>query len=66
MARFFKFHSVAELEAACEQLGLDLRFSDDFGPLFRPVRVGPLRPATPCAFSRWKAATAPSTASRTS
>jgi 2,4-dienoyl-CoA reductase-like NADH-dependent reductase (Old Yellow Enzyme family) len=42
VARYFKFHSVDELRAACEQLRLDLRFSDDFGPLFRPVRVGPL------------------------
>ncbi len=42
MARYFKFHSVEELQAAGEQLGLGLRFSDDFGPLFRPVRFGPL------------------------
>src|SRR5436189_6039545 len=43
MARFFKFHSVAEIEAECRRLGLDLRFSDDFSPLFRPVAIGPLR-----------------------
>lgn len=43
MARYFKFHSVAELAAECAQLGLDLRFSDDFTPLFRPVALGPLR-----------------------
>ncbi|MBI1914146.1 MAG: NADH:flavin oxidoreductase [Planctomycetes bacterium] len=43
MARFFKFKSVDDLAAESRRLGLDLRFSDDLGPLFRPVRVGPLR-----------------------
>jgi 2,4-dienoyl-CoA reductase-like NADH-dependent reductase (Old Yellow Enzyme family) len=43
VARYFKFHSVADLEAESRRLGLDLRFSDDFEPLFRPVSVGPLR-----------------------
>jgi 2,4-dienoyl-CoA reductase-like NADH-dependent reductase (Old Yellow Enzyme family) len=43
VARYFKFHSLADVEAACRQLGLDLRFSDDLSPLFRPVAVGPLR-----------------------
>ena len=43
VARFFKFHSVAELDAECQRLGLDLRFSDDFRPLFRPAQVGPHR-----------------------
>jgi 2,4-dienoyl-CoA reductase-like NADH-dependent reductase (Old Yellow Enzyme family) len=43
LAHFFKYHSVAELEAAGRQLGLDIRLSDDFTPLFRPVQVGPLR-----------------------
>jgi NADPH2 dehydrogenase len=42
VARFFKFHSVADIEAECGKLGLDLHFSDDFSPLFRPVLVGPL------------------------
>jgi 2,4-dienoyl-CoA reductase-like NADH-dependent reductase (Old Yellow Enzyme family) len=42
MARFFKFHTVEELDAECQRLGLDLRFSDDFSPLFRPVCIGPL------------------------
>src|SRR5437016_1514537 len=41
MARYFKFHSLAEMEAECAGLGLDLRFSDDLSPLFRPVKVGP-------------------------
>jgi len=43
VARYFKFHNIAELEAGCRQLGLDLHFSDDFSPLFHPVTVGPLR-----------------------
>ena len=43
MARYFKFHSVEELLAECQRLGLGLRFSDDLSPLFRPVSVGPLR-----------------------
>ncbi len=42
MARYFKFHSVADLQAACEPLGLGLHFSDDLTPLFCPVRIGPL------------------------
>ena len=41
MARFFKFHSLADIEAEVSRLGLDLRFSEDFGPLFRSVQVGP-------------------------
>ena len=40
MARFFKYKSVAELEAENARLGIDLRFSDDLAPLFRPVTVG--------------------------
>src|SRR5947209_13787659 len=43
LARYFKFKSVDDLAAESRQLGLDLRFSDDLSPLFRPVRVGPLR-----------------------
>jgi NADPH2 dehydrogenase len=43
MARYFKFRSRDDLEAECRRLGLDLRFSDDLGPLFRPVAFGPLR-----------------------
>src|SRR5436305_11171514 len=43
MARYFKFHSLHDLEAEARRLGLDLRFSGDFSPLFRPVAVGPLR-----------------------
>src|SRR5438270_7176620 len=42
MAHYFKFKSVAEIAAESTRLGLDLRFSDDFAPLFRPVNVGPL------------------------
>ncbi|MBY0526102.1 MAG: NADH:flavin oxidoreductase [Gemmataceae bacterium] len=43
MARFFKYHTRAEIEAENPRLGIDLRFSDDVSPLFRPVSVGPLR-----------------------
>ncbi len=43
MARYFKFHSLADLAAESRRLGLDLHFSDDFSPLFRPLSVGPLR-----------------------
>ena len=42
MARFFKFHSLADIRAEVEKLGLGIQFSEDFAPLFRPVRVGPL------------------------
>jgi 2,4-dienoyl-CoA reductase-like NADH-dependent reductase (Old Yellow Enzyme family) len=42
LALYFKFKSVADLEAESRRLGLDLRFQDDLGPLFRPVAVGPL------------------------
>jgi NADPH2 dehydrogenase len=42
MARFFKYHSVEDLEADVLQLGLDLRFRADLTPLFRPVSIGPL------------------------
>jgi 2,4-dienoyl-CoA reductase-like NADH-dependent reductase (Old Yellow Enzyme family) len=41
MARFFKYKSVAEVEAENARLGTDLRFSDDLSPLFQPVAVGP-------------------------
>lgn len=43
MARFFKFHTLAELETECGRLGLDLRFSDNLRPLFQPVIFGKLR-----------------------
>src|SRR5258708_129987 len=43
MARYFKFRSLADLEAACRGLGLDLEFREDLSPLFQPVPVGPLR-----------------------
>jgi 2,4-dienoyl-CoA reductase-like NADH-dependent reductase (Old Yellow Enzyme family) len=42
MARYFKFHSLEDLAAECRCLGLDLRFSDDLSPLFRPVAIGSL------------------------
>jgi 2,4-dienoyl-CoA reductase-like NADH-dependent reductase (Old Yellow Enzyme family) len=40
MARFFKYKSVAELEAENARLGIDLRFTDDLAPLFQPLAVG--------------------------
>src|SRR5262245_46138253 len=43
LAKFFKFRSADEVEAEGRRLALDLRFSDDLSPLFRPVQVGPLR-----------------------
>jgi NADPH2 dehydrogenase len=43
MARFFKFHSLAEIDAECRRQGLAIRFSEDLSPLFRPVNVGPFR-----------------------
>src|SRR5688572_13413192 len=42
MARYFKFHSLADLRAEVDRLGLSLRFQEDLAPLFRPVRLGPL------------------------
>jgi hypothetical protein len=48
MATFFKYKSVADLEAENTRLGIDLRFSDDLAPVFRPVAVG-----TRTAGNRW-------------
>jgi NADPH2 dehydrogenase len=42
MARYFRYHSRADLEADSRRLGLDLRFQDDLSPLFRKVQVGSL------------------------
>ena len=43
MAHYFKFHSLADIEAEVERLGLSLQFDADFAPLFRPIQVGPFR-----------------------
>jgi NADPH2 dehydrogenase len=43
MARYFKFHSLTDIETEVRDLGLDLQFSDDLSPLFQPVHVGPHR-----------------------
>jgi 2,4-dienoyl-CoA reductase-like NADH-dependent reductase (Old Yellow Enzyme family) len=43
VARYFKFHSVTDIAGEANRLGLDLRFTEDFTPLFRPVPVGPLK-----------------------
>ena len=40
MARFFKYKSIEELEAENARLGIDLRFSNDLAPLFRPLTIG--------------------------
>jgi len=40
MAHFFKYKSVAELEAENARLGITLRFSDDLSPLFQPIAIG--------------------------
>ena len=42
MAHYFKYKSVAEIEAESKRLHLDLRFSDDLAPLFRPATLGSL------------------------
>ena len=39
MARFFKYHSLADVAADAARLGLDLTFSEDLSPLFRPVTI---------------------------
>jgi len=41
MARFFKYKSVAELEAENARLSIDLHFTDDLAPLSAPLAVGP-------------------------
>ncbi|MFQ3651793.1 MAG: NADH:flavin oxidoreductase, partial [Gemmataceae bacterium] len=41
MARFFKFHSLAEIRAEVQRLGLSLAFDENLAPLFTPVPVGP-------------------------
>src|SRR4029079_6169397 len=40
MAQFFKYKSVADLEAENARLGIDLRFSEDLSPLFQPITIG--------------------------
>ncbi len=39
MSRFFKFKTAADLSAAADGLGLDLRLADDLAPLLRPLAV---------------------------
>ncbi len=43
MAHYFRFHSLADIEAEVQRLGLDVRFSDELAPMFRPVQIGPFR-----------------------
>jgi NADPH2 dehydrogenase len=40
MAKFFKYKSVADLEAESARLGTGLRFSEDLSPLFAPIAIG--------------------------
>ncbi len=40
MARFFKYKSIAELEAENARLDIALRFSNDLAPLFQPLTIG--------------------------
>ncbi len=40
MARYFKFHSLADIDAECRRQGLSVSFTDDLSSLFRPLRVG--------------------------
>ncbi|MBA4062717.1 MAG: NADH:flavin oxidoreductase [Isosphaera sp.] len=40
MATFFKYKTVADLEAENARLGIDLRFTDDLAPLDRPIAIG--------------------------
>ena len=40
MARFFKYKSIAELEAENARLGIALRFSNDLASLFQPLTIG--------------------------
>ncbi len=39
MANFFKYKSVADLEAENARLGIDLRYADDLSPLFQPLAI---------------------------
>jgi len=43
IARYFKYRTLADLEGDSRRRALDIRFSADLSPLFRPVAVGPLR-----------------------
>jgi 2,4-dienoyl-CoA reductase-like NADH-dependent reductase (Old Yellow Enzyme family) len=43
LSRYFKFRTVAELEAECRRLDLDVVFTDDLSYLFHPVAIGPLK-----------------------
>ncbi|MFO0821771.1 MAG: hypothetical protein U0792_01410 [Gemmataceae bacterium] len=62
MANFFKYKSVADFEAENTRLGIDLRFSDNLARCFSRSRSVAARSGIAGAFTRWKAATANSTA----
>lgn len=40
MARFFKYKTLAELQAENDRLHLALQYSTDFAPLYQPIQVG--------------------------
>jgi NADPH2 dehydrogenase len=48
MATFFKYKSLADIEAENARLGIDLRYTDDLAPLFNPITIG-----TRTAGNRW-------------
>jgi 2,4-dienoyl-CoA reductase-like NADH-dependent reductase (Old Yellow Enzyme family) len=41
MAHYFKFKSLADLDAECRRLGLDICLTEDLSPLFEPAHFGP-------------------------
>jgi 2,4-dienoyl-CoA reductase-like NADH-dependent reductase (Old Yellow Enzyme family) len=43
LAVYFKFKSLADLQAECERLGLAMSFQADLSPLYQPIQVGPYR-----------------------
>ena len=40
MANFFKYKSLADIQAENARLGIDLQFSEDLSPLFEPIAIG--------------------------
>src|SRR5262245_1178575 len=40
MAHFFKFHTLHDIRAEVDRLGLAIKFQDDLTPLFAPRRIG--------------------------
>ena len=40
MAKFYKYKSPADVEAAAAEFGVELKLSGDFSPLFAPIEIG--------------------------